>query len=218
METLNQEIKYFRSYPAQTYWKIVGSFFYVCSGCFIIWLFFRYGYQFDLAKMFQSDKGSLIILFIGFITLFISMLIVYYQVVLLWTGHYFVRIYENKVVGYNMWMRPKVVFYDDVIEIRPMRFVSGMLVLTNKGKTLRLISGIEQVGEAIEYIQKKSLNLKKIDFGRLKNAANFWKFESDWPKKYENVDVKIVTVIKYLVIVYGGVFLFFFLIIKAGRN
>ncbi len=60
-----------------------------------------------------------------------------------------------------------------------MKFVSGMLVLTSTGKTLRLISGIQNLGECIENIQKRAVNMKKINFGGKDKIPNFWNFESD---------------------------------------
>ncbi|MBN2434562.1 MAG: hypothetical protein JXK07_04765, partial [Spirochaetes bacterium] len=191
MERLTEEeFAYYRSYPQQTYGKIIGGFFFVLATI----LFFKsaYGVLFE-SKIFVDccdDVSGGILVFAGLFIFFLSILMMDYQIVLFWTGHYFVKLFDNRIVAYNMWMRPRTIRYEDVVEFRVMKFVSGMLVLTSTGKTLRLISGIQHLGECIENIQKRAVNLKKINFGGKDKIPNFWNFESDWPVKYGNRNVE----------------------------
>jgi hypothetical protein len=93
--------------------------------------------------------------------------------------HVIIRLLDEGVEGENIWGRKMFLRYEDIVKIYLpswQKHVGFQMleVLDRYGRTIIVASGLNNLGQCMEYIRDHSWNIEHVDFGKIDQSALHW--------------------------------------------
>jgi hypothetical protein len=161
-----KKVMHFKAPPQVSYAKIPASFVAIIIATVFIYFFLKILRDVDIYDKLENDFGGTVLVFFTFIMVSLGLYSFISQIIGLWIESFFIELYEDKIVGYNIWKKEKSLAYAEIVAIKKYKGPAYCFRLYPEDSTkasILLSAGIKDLKGLVKELIARCPNLKEID-------------------------------------------------------